>query len=260
MWRHTTRCILVDVPISSAFMRTLYKFVRVQLRPCYESLNLCVSCRVCSLALKTWEPNYLFSTVFSSVCDKGWLVEFTFLLMIMEKRWCTIPSHGPLNVENESTPCRPHSLHFDSTYIHVNPGDIFKPVTNYSLPHRPADDRGVPSLIGGLCSHSSLTTGGAQPVVPFIYRVTGRLEESCCEGRSLVLSFTNHRSCQVYSLSQSLVRTPASFSQLYLPQNLIDSESNRLKLCQYVDAASQMSVLKWDPLDIDEYKYDQRHY
>lgn len=31
-------------------------------------------------------------------------------------------------------PCRPQSLHFDSTHIHVSPGDTFKPVTNYSLP------------------------------------------------------------------------------------------------------------------------------
>lgn len=137
MTAHSQRCILIDVPISSAFRRTLYEFVKVKLRPCYEILNLCVSCRVCSVALKSREPNYLLSTVLSSVRDKGRLGESTFLLMIMEKRWCPIPSHGSLNVENESTPCRPHSLHFDSTYIHVNPGDIFKPVTNYSPPPPP---------------------------------------------------------------------------------------------------------------------------
>lgn len=57
-------------------------------------------------------------------------------------------SHGRLNTHNELTGVHIdlEPLRFDSTYIHVNPGDIFKPVTNYSLPppsNRPADDRGV---------------------------------------------------------------------------------------------------------------------
>ncbi len=94
------------------------------------------------------------------------------------------------------SPYRLQSLHSDSTYIHVNPGDIFKPVTNYSLPHRPVDDRGVLSLIGGLCSHLSLTADAGQPVVPFIYRVSGRARQSRCERRSLVL-LTKRRWCQV---------------------------------------------------------------
>lgn len=45
-------------------------------------------------------------------------------------------SHGTPNIHNELTGVHIdlEPLRFDSTYIHVNPGDIFKPVTNYSLP------------------------------------------------------------------------------------------------------------------------------
>lgn len=45
-------------------------------------------------------------------------------------------SHGTLSTHNELTGVHIdlEPLRFDSTYIHVNPGDIFKPVTNYSLP------------------------------------------------------------------------------------------------------------------------------
>lgn len=87
-------------------------------------------------------------------------------------------SHGTLNTHNELTGVHIdlEPLRFDSTYIHVNPGDIFKPVTNYSLPPRPTAPRTTGAsrpLIGGLCSHLSLTTSAGQPVVQFIYRVTG---------------------------------------------------------------------------------------
>lgn len=96
------------------------------------------------------------------------------------------PSHGMVNIHNELTAVHMY-LCFDSTYIHVNPGDIFKPVTNYSLPHRPVDDRGVLFLIGGPGPNLSLTPSAGQPVLPFISHVTGRPGQTCCDGRSLLL-------------------------------------------------------------------------
>lgn len=166
---------------------------------------------------KSWvytKYRYLFLTVFLIL---GWLVEFFNFLLIIKK----YGSHSfPRRVEHTQwahrSPYRPQSLCFDSTSIHVNPGDIFKPVTNYSLPHRPVDDRGVLSLIGGLCPHLSLTLGAGRPVVPFISRVTGRPGEYCCEGRGLVF-LANHHQCQVYPSSQRLVRICCKISswQMY---------------------------------------------
>lgn len=86
-----------------------------------------------------------------------WILQFPFNNILF------FPQHVEHTQWTHWSPYRPQSQCFDSTYIHVNPGDIFKPVRNYSLPHRPMDDRGVLSLIGGLYSHLSLTPSAGQP-------------------------------------------------------------------------------------------------
>lgn len=83
------RLILIYVSISWAFMRTLYKFVKVKLSLCYEILNLCVSCCTCALARKSWEhkvllPVFNYFKKTNLYAKKGWLVEFfNFVIIII---------------------------------------------------------------------------------------------------------------------------------------------------------------------------------